>query len=105
MLNNNSKERNVISRNVRGLALASKCRTLFIWFQKQKADVVFIQETHCTNNKLNVFINCWNGPFYYDIIDGTFSFSFRFILPKLSETQGNFIIPNKKTMNARLLIE
>ena len=38
-------EFNVISLNVRGLGSLNKRRGIFLWLNKQKADIVFLQET------------------------------------------------------------
>ena len=39
---------NVISLNVRGLRSLDKRRGIFLWLTKQKADIVFLQETYST---------------------------------------------------------
>ena len=36
----------LISPNVRGISNFNKRRTIFTWCRKQKADIIFLQETH-----------------------------------------------------------
>ena len=38
----------IISLNARGISNYRKRRTTFTWLRKQKPDVIFLQETHCT---------------------------------------------------------
>ena len=38
----------LVSLNVRGLSNFRKCRAIFTWCRKQKADLIFLQETHST---------------------------------------------------------
>ena len=40
----------MISLNVRGVGNFRKRRAMFTWSRKQKADVIFLQETHSTKN-------------------------------------------------------
>ena len=40
----------MISLNVRGIGNFRKRRAMFTWCRKQKADVIFLQETHSTEN-------------------------------------------------------
>ena len=40
----------MISLNVRGIGNFRKRRAMFTWCRKQKADVIFLQETHSTKN-------------------------------------------------------
>ena len=39
---------NLISLNIRGISNFRKRKTIFTWCRKQKADIVFLQETHST---------------------------------------------------------
>ena len=64
---------NIITLNVRGIIAVLKRQKLFIWFKKQDADIVFIQETHCTKAKHGIFINDWNGLSLYSLTNSTFS--------------------------------
>ena len=38
----------LVSLNVRGLSNFRKRRAIFTWCRKQKADLIFLQETHST---------------------------------------------------------
>ena len=38
----------LVSLNVGGLSNFRKCRVIFTWCRKQKADLIFLQETHST---------------------------------------------------------
>ena len=38
----------LVSLNVRGLSNFRKCGAIFTWCRKQKADLIFLQETHST---------------------------------------------------------
>jgi len=40
----------LLSLNVRGLGNFLKRRAIFTWCRKQKADLIFLQETHATKN-------------------------------------------------------
>ena len=40
----------LLSLNVRGLGNFRKRRAIFTWCRKQKADLIFLQETHTTKN-------------------------------------------------------
>ena len=40
----------LLSLNVRGLGNFRKRRATFTWLRKQKADLIFLQETHTTKN-------------------------------------------------------
>ena len=81
------KNLNVITLNVRGLPSSYKHRKLFIWFQKQSADVIFIQETHCTKNKINAFKNSWTGHSFYALTNLAYSRGSGILLnPRLNAT-------------------
>ena len=45
---------NMLSLNVRGIGNVKKRKKLFCWLQNQKANVIFLQETHCTKSKNGV---------------------------------------------------
>ena len=40
----------LLSLNVRGLSNFRKRRAIFTWCRKQKADLIFLQETHSAEN-------------------------------------------------------
>ena len=41
----------LLSLNVRGLSNFKKRRAVFTWWRKQKASIIFLQETHSTIDK------------------------------------------------------
>ena len=51
----------VISLNVRGLKNAFKRRKVFRYAKRFKADIVFLQETHCTSNMENLWQSEWGN--------------------------------------------
>ena len=63
----------IVSLNVRGLSAVAKRRKINMWFKKQGADIIFIQETHCTTSKLQSFQNSWCGESYYSITPSAYS--------------------------------
>ena len=68
-----TKQLNIISLNTRGLASSSKRSKVFIWLQKQKADIILLQETHCTKGKLKGFKNSWHGLSFYGLTNSPHS--------------------------------
>ena len=63
----------IISLNARGLAARAKRHKLYAWFKKQKADIIFIQETHCTKSKLRTFKHSWDGMSFYGLTESAYS--------------------------------
>ena len=53
-----------ISLNVRGISNFRKRRTIFTWCRKQKADVIFLQETHSTKDNELLWKREWGAPFF-----------------------------------------
>ena len=53
-----------ISLNRRGISNYRKRRTIFTCCRKQKADVIFLQETHSTEKNETQWKREWGGPFY-----------------------------------------
>ena len=53
-----------VSLNVRGISNFRKRRTLFTWCRKQKADVIFLQETHSTKDNELLWKREWGAPFF-----------------------------------------
>ena len=51
----------LISLNVRGTSNCCKRRTIFTWFRKQKPDVVFLQETHSTQENEVFWQRAWGA--------------------------------------------
>ena len=52
----------IITINCRGLRDASKRRVLFHQLRTQQADIVCLQETHCTAGDARHWTNTWAGP-------------------------------------------
>ena len=55
----------LISLNVRGIRSATKRKALLLWLNKQKADVVFLQETYRTKEVEPVCNTQWKGKMFY----------------------------------------
>lgn len=51
----------LLSLNVRGLGNFKKRKTIFSWCKRQKADLIFLQETHSTKETENRWKNEWGG--------------------------------------------
>jgi len=64
-----SKKENVnfklLSLNVRGIRLLEKRKALFIWLNKQKADIIFLQETYSSVEIENIWRTQWNGKMFF----------------------------------------
>ena len=46
---------------VRGIRSLEKRKALFIWLNKQKVDIVFLQETYSSREIENIWKTQWNG--------------------------------------------
>ena len=57
----------LISLNVRGLRDIYKRRKVFKWFDEQKADIVFIQETHYDKASVNAYDLLWKGASFHSL--------------------------------------
>ena len=55
----------LISLDVRGIRSATKRKALLLWLNKQKADIVFLQETYCTKEVEPVCNTQWKGKMFY----------------------------------------
>ena len=55
----------LLTLNTRCLNDKIKRRTIFEWCKHQKADILFPQETHFTNNKILEVENEWSGQRYH----------------------------------------
>ena len=53
-----------ISLNVRGISNFRKRKTIFTWCRKQKADVIFLQETHSTKDNESMWKREWGAPLF-----------------------------------------
>jgi exonuclease III len=55
----------ILSLNVRGINDLKKRRSVFYWAKKQKADIVFLQETYNCKDTENRWRNEWGGKVLY----------------------------------------
>ena len=53
--------------NVRGLRNKEKRRKIFYWLQKRKYDVIYLQETYCTESFLTSFNRDWKGSVFHSV--------------------------------------
>ena len=51
----------LISLNVRGISNFKKRKMIFIWCRKQKADIIFLQETHSKKDTEMYWKNEWGS--------------------------------------------
>ena len=55
----------LVSLNVRGLRSINKRRALFMWLTKQKADIVFLQETYSSIEDEKFWNTQWKGKMLF----------------------------------------
>lgn len=55
----------LITLNVNGLRAPAKRRALFADLRKSKADIIFLQETHCTTNEERIWLSEWGATGYF----------------------------------------
>ena len=55
----------LLSLNVRGLSNFRKRRAIFTWCRKQKADIIFLQETHSTVERQDQWKKEWGAPILF----------------------------------------
>ena len=55
----------ILSLNVRGIRNKEKKKTLFSWIRNQKAKIVFLQETHATNDLQKLIENELKGTWVF----------------------------------------
>ena len=55
----------LLSLNVRGLGNFRKRRAVFTWCRKQKADLIFLQETHTTKNYESQWKKEWGSSIMF----------------------------------------
>ena len=51
----------LVSLNVRGLCSLNKRKAILMWLVKQKADIVFLQETQSSSEDENFWNTQWKG--------------------------------------------
>ena len=55
----------IITINTRWIVNNTKRRSLFYFLKKEKFDIICLQETHITNNNVDLWKKQWNGPLYF----------------------------------------
>ena len=55
----------MLSLNARGIRSPEKRQALLIWLQKQKVDIIFLQETYNTKEVENNWKRHWKGPMFF----------------------------------------
>ena len=55
----------MLSLNARGIRSPEKRQALLIWLQKQKVDIIFLQETYSTKEVENNWKCQWKGPMFF----------------------------------------
>ena len=55
----------IISLNVRGLRSLKKRKAIFLWLEKQKSDIIFLQETYSTFEDENIWRTQWKGKLFF----------------------------------------
>ena len=68
-----TKRISCITLNVRGLHDNCKRNKVFRWLNDQKGDVIFLQETYCTEKLVPYFNSSWKGKVYHSLSDSVHS--------------------------------
>jgi len=55
----------LVSLNVRGLCSLNKRKAILMWLVKQKADIVFLQETYSSSEDENFWNTQWKGKMLF----------------------------------------
>ncbi len=63
----------IVSINVQGLNNPDKRSNIFAWLTRQKAKIVFVQETFCTENYSKYENQGWKGKIYHNFSKSTHS--------------------------------
>ena len=56
---------NIITLNVRGMGAYNKCKHLYSYFREHKADIILLQETHCTEKTAKNWEIEWGGKMFH----------------------------------------
>lgn len=67
--NRNGVDIKTLTLNARGLRDNDKRMSLFHWINKLEVDVVFLQETHVTENFTQMFDKSWPGKAFHSTTD------------------------------------
>ena len=55
----------LLSLNVRGIRSPSKRKAIFLWLEKQKQDIIFLQETYSTPEVESTWKTQWKGKKFF----------------------------------------
>ena len=55
----------LLSLNARGIRTFEKRKALFLWLSKNKADIVFLQETYSSPDVEKLWKTQWKGDLYF----------------------------------------
>lgn len=100
------KNLKIISLNVRGLHNDANRLKTFTWLTDQKADVVCLQETFCTQDSVKLFNSQWEGDAYHSITDSSHSRGVAILVNKATDIEcvnyhksndGRIVLLNCKT--------
>ena len=72
-MDNNDNSVKVITLNVRGLNDSLKRKKVFEWIKQQKPQIVFLQETFCTENLQPYLNSMWKGKMFHSLSDSNHS--------------------------------
>ena len=64
---------NILTLNVRGISSVMKREKVYMWCENQNADIILLQETHCTKRKVNNFASSWKGESFHAVSDSPYS--------------------------------
>ncbi len=64
---------NICTLNVRGIRNHKKRNTIYSWLTKRRCDVVFLQETFCTEEIVSDLNKGWNGTIFHSIAKSSHS--------------------------------
>ena len=64
-----STDLKIASINIWGLSNELKRRKLYLWLEEKKFDIVFLQETHCTNDDILKFNEGWKGTIVHSVTE------------------------------------
>jgi len=95
------KNLKIISLNVRGLQNEANRLKTFSWLTDQKADVVCLQETFCTNDIVKVFNTQWGGDVYHSITDSSHSRGVAILINKTSDIK---CVNHHKSNDGRIVL-
>ncbi len=100
--NVNNFDLNIASLNARGLRCPVKRQSLFLWLERQKVDVICLQETYCTKDFVPKFDQLWKGKVVHSVSDSAHSKGVAILFKKHVDFQIDSV--NKDNVGRRLLL-